>query len=89
MLVPCGVPDIQGDKTVTLCSLQELTLWGGGKLSGETENKSRQERILTSRARVSESERRERERERDRERDRDRESECVCVCVCVCARACL
>lgn len=36
-------------------SLQELTLWGG-VLSGETENKSRQERILTSWARVSESE---------------------------------
>ena len=50
---------------------------GGGKLSGETENKSRQERILTSRARVSESERRERERERERES----------VCVCAPARA--
>ena len=85
MLVPCGVPDIQGDETVTLCSLQELTLWGGGKLSGETENKSRQERILTSRARVSESERRERERERERETETERVS--VCVCVCAPARA--
>lgn len=64
MLVPCGVLDIQGDETVTLCSLQELTLWGG-VLSGEKENKSRQERILISRARVSESGG-ERERARDR-----------------------
>lgn len=55
MFVPCGVPGIQGDETDTLCSLQELSLWGGGVLSGETENESRQERILTSRAQVSES----------------------------------
>ena len=59
-----GVLYIQGDETVTLCSLQELTLWGG-VLSGEKENKSRQERILISRARVSESGG-ERERARDR-----------------------